>query len=216
MKKSESIASLAAAFSKAQAEIGGAIKGNVNPAFKSKYADLESVVEAIRPVIGKHGLSYIQDVETHSAAVSVETVIFHESGEWISNGQITIPVNKADAHGFGSALTYCRRYSLSAAFGVAPEDDDGNAAVKAAPERKKFDQEKFGMIADTLENAARRGTEALQAVFKALEKSPEKEKAWSLHKDGWKAVALEVDAKAYHDEAAADAASIEAEERAGF
>lgn len=133
MNKSETINELAAALSKAQGEIKGALKDQNNPFFKSKYADLGSVVEAIRAPLSKHGLSYVQLTEpTEKDEVRVETVILHSSGQWIGS-TLALPVSKADAQGFGSAITYARRYGLSAAFGVAPEDDDGNAAAKAAP-----------------------------------------------------------------------------------
>lgn len=129
----ESITKLAAALVKAQAKMDGALKDSANPFFKSKYADLSSVVSAIKPVAAEFGLGYIQvshNVDNHAA---IETVIVHESGESFSCGIVSVPVAKVDAQGFGSAMTYARRYSLSAAFGVCPEDDDGNAAAKAPP-----------------------------------------------------------------------------------
>ena len=134
MNKSESIAALAAALAKAQGTMKGAVKDSANPFFKSKYADLASVVEAIRAAFSANGLSYIQTVQSSELdEVRVETMILHSSGEWISCGVLALPVSKNDAQGYGSALTYARRYSLSAAVGVAPEDDDGNAAVAAKP-----------------------------------------------------------------------------------
>ena len=138
MNKSESIANLATALAIAQMNIKGAIKDSNNPFFKSKYADLSSVVEAIRPAFGQCGLSYIQRVEPSDRdEVRVETILLHASGEWLSCGVLNLPVSKADAQGYGSALTYARRYSLAAACGVAPEDDDGNAASgKNAPQKR--------------------------------------------------------------------------------
>ena len=134
MNKSESIAALAAALAKAQGTMKGAVKDSANPFFKSKYADLASVVEAIRAAFSANGLSYVQTVQSSDLdEVRVETMILHSSGEWISCGVLALPVSKNDAQGYGSALTYARRYSLSAAVGVAPEDDDGNAAVAAKP-----------------------------------------------------------------------------------
>ena len=134
MNKSESIAGLAAALAKAQGAMKGAIKDSANPFFKSKYADLASVVDAIRAAFSANGLSYIQTVEpSDKDEVRVETTLLHSSGEWISCGVLSLPVSKVDAQGYGSALTYARRYSLSAAVGVAPEDDDGNAASIAKP-----------------------------------------------------------------------------------
>jgi len=139
MNKSESIAALAAALAAAQGQMKGAVKDSANPFFKSKYADLASVVEAIRVAFASNGLSYIQTVEpSDKDEVRVETTILHSSGEWISCGILSLPVSKSDAQGYGSALTYARRYSLSAATGVAPEDDDGNLASSAKP-RKVMD-----------------------------------------------------------------------------
>lgn len=136
MNKSESIAGLAAALAKAQGQMKGAVKDSANPFFKSKYADLASVVEAIRVAFSSNGLSYIQTVEpSDQDEVRVETTILHSSGEWISCGVLSLPVSKSDAQGYGSALTYARRYSLSAATGVAPEDDDGNLASSAKPKK---------------------------------------------------------------------------------
>lgn len=136
MEKSESIKELAGALSKAQGEFAGAVKDTANPFFKSKYADLESCVSAIKAPLAKHGLSFVQVSHNHDNSASVETIIMHSSGEWLSTGLVSVPVTKADAQGFGSAMTYARRYSLSAAFGIAPEDDDGNAAAKAKPEKQ--------------------------------------------------------------------------------
>jgi hypothetical protein len=138
MNKSESITNLATALAMAQMNIKGAVKDSANPFFKSKYADLSSVVEAIRPAFGQCGLSYIQRIEPSDRdEVRVETILLHASGEWLSCGVLNLPVSKADAQGYGSALTYARRYSLAAACGVAPEDDDGNAASnKNAPQKR--------------------------------------------------------------------------------
>ncbi len=133
MERSESIKELATALSKAQGEIGFAMKDTANPFFKSKYADLASVVGTIREPLAKHGLSFTQVSHDSEHAACIETVIMHASGEWISTGKLTVPVSKHDAQGFGSAITYAKRYSLSAAFGVASDDDDGNAAAKASP-----------------------------------------------------------------------------------
>lgn len=133
MNRSDTIGELAAALAKAQGEIKGALKDQDNPFFKSKYADLGSVVEAIRAPASKNNLAYTQLTEpSDKDEVRVTTLMMHISGEWISS-TLALPVTKSDAQGYGSALTYARRYGLSAAFGVAPEDDDGNAASKAAP-----------------------------------------------------------------------------------
>lgn len=126
---------LAAAMALAFAEIEGATKDKVNPHFKSKYADLGSVMDAIKPALVKHGLFFIQRSEPSEDGVIVATVLRHCGGEEMDLGKLYVPANKRDAQGFGSALTYARRYALMTAFGVPMEDDDGNAASRAANDR---------------------------------------------------------------------------------
>lgn len=122
---------LFSAYAKAFPEIEGALKDSTNPHFKSKYADLTSTTMAIKPALAKYGLSFVQISHIAEGGVCVETLIMHSSGESLSCGKFYAPATKQDAQGYGSAMTYARRYSLSAAFGVCPEDDDGNAAVAA-------------------------------------------------------------------------------------
>ena len=129
MNKSESIKSLAIALNKAQGEMGGAAKGANNPFFKSKYADLGSVVQAIKEPFANNGLSYVQLPVEDNGRIGIETILMHSSGEWLS-GSFTVQLSKQDAQGAGSAITYCRRYSLQAVAGIPSEDDDGNAASK--------------------------------------------------------------------------------------
>ena len=124
---------LAAAFVKAQTGFAPALKNSVNGGFKSKYADLAACVEAVIDSLNSNGLALIQKPSGDDSKVTVETILIHESGEQMSFGSFSIPVSKHDAHGTMSALTYCRRGSLMAAMGIAPEDDDGNAATKAKP-----------------------------------------------------------------------------------
>jgi hypothetical protein len=134
MKHSESLKELALALTKAQAAMTGAKKDSNNPFYKTKYADLSSVVDAIKPHLTANGLSYVQFPCTNDKdEVGVETMLIHASGEWLRGDPFYVPVNKQDAQGFGSAITYCRRYSLQSACGIAPEDDDGNAAAAAKP-----------------------------------------------------------------------------------
>lgn len=133
METSTSIAALAASLSKAQASIEGAVKGKVNPAFKSKYADLSSVWEACREALTENGLAVIQSPgPVADGRMEMTTMLLHASGEWVK-GTLTIPLGKVDAQAYGSATTYARRYALAAFVGVSPEDDDGNAAAKAKP-----------------------------------------------------------------------------------
>jgi hypothetical protein len=114
-------------------EIEAATKSANNPHFKSKYADLGSVIDAVKPALIKHGLFFVQMSHEAQGGVCVETVLHHSGGEALSCGKLFVPANKNDAQAHGSALTYARRYSLMTAFGVPAEDDDGNAASKSAP-----------------------------------------------------------------------------------
>ena len=126
---------IASALVKAQKAFGPALKSSSNPHFRSRYADLSACVEAVIDALNDNGIAMMQRVSPSDNGVIVETMLIHESGETISNGQLHVPASKHDAQGYGSALTYARRYSLMAACGIAPEDDDGNAASKrpAAP-----------------------------------------------------------------------------------
>jgi hypothetical protein len=128
-------ATLASSMAQAFAEIEAATKSANNPHFKSKYADLGAVIEAVKPALIKHGLFFTQRSHPADHGVSVETVLHHACGEELSLGTLYVPANKQDAQGFGSALTYARRYGLMTAFGVPAEDDDGNAAAASAPAR---------------------------------------------------------------------------------
>ncbi len=140
MNKSESIANLAEALSKAQVEMEGAKKDMSNPFFKSKYADLASVWDACREPLGRNGLSVSQIPETKGSQVIVHTILMHSSGEWLRD-RLLVPVEpniskdgkkQAWIQAFGSAVTYARRYALSSMLGVAAdEDDDGNATARA-------------------------------------------------------------------------------------
>lgn len=132
----------------AMAEIEGATKDKVNPAFKSKYADLASVIEAVRPVLARHNLAFTQHSQPSEDGVLVETVLHHISGSKLSLGTLYVPANKRDPQGFGSALSYCRRYALMTAFGVPAEDDDGNAAVKASERAPANDTPRNGSAKD--------------------------------------------------------------------
>ena len=118
------------AFVKAQKAFGPALKSSLNPHFKSKYVDLAGCVEAVIDALNDNGIALVQQTHESDNGVIVETVFIHESGEVMSTGKLHVPASKHDAQGYGSALTYARRYSLMAACGIAPEDDDGNAASK--------------------------------------------------------------------------------------
>lgn len=131
MRTSEQINELAAALSKAQSAMVGAKKDSANPFFKSNYADLAAVMAAISKPFADNGLSFIQSPGFDEARIVVTTRIMHASGQWIE-GDTVLPPTKNDAQGYGSAITYAKRYGLQAMAGVPSVDDDGNGASKNA------------------------------------------------------------------------------------
>ena len=135
---------IATALVKAQKQFGPALKTSTNPHFRSKYADLSACVEAVIDALNDNGIAMIQVMHECNDGVIVSTTFIHESGEVIDCGKLHVPAAKQDPQGYGSALTYARRYSLMAAAGIAPEDDDGNAASrkpeKAQPILKKIEE----------------------------------------------------------------------------
>jgi hypothetical protein len=124
---------ISAAMVKAQKEFGPALKTSSNPHFRSKYADLSACVEAVIDGLNNNGIFLMQPTHLCEDGVIVETLFIHESGEHMSAGKLHVPAAKQDPQGYGSDLTYARRYALMAACGIAPEDDDGNAATKKPP-----------------------------------------------------------------------------------
>jgi len=140
IEMSTTIGELAKALAAAQGELTPAIKDAVNPHFRSKYADLGAVWDACRVPLAAHGLSVSQWPGPFAdGCASLVTVLAHASGEWVRYG-MTIPVAKSDPQGYGSAITYARRYSLAAVVGVYQDDDDANAATaKPKQERKRVE-----------------------------------------------------------------------------
>ena len=124
--------SIAAALAAAQSEMGKALKDSTNPHFRSKYADLGNVMDACLPALNKNGIAVFQPVGRDEIGIYVDTVLLHTSGEKLEC-RVPLILGKNDMQGFGSAQTYARRYGLMTMAGIAPEDDDGNAAAKAAP-----------------------------------------------------------------------------------
>jgi len=124
--KSSEIDKLATALSKAQAEMEGAKKESTNPFFNSNYADLHAVIKSSFPYLSKHGLSVTQGNEMIMGAICVTTTLLHSSGQWIRS-KVKLPLEKKNAQGVGSAITYGRRYGLSAMVGIAQYDDDAQS-----------------------------------------------------------------------------------------
>jgi hypothetical protein len=121
---------IASALLKAQRGFAPALKNSNNPFYKSKYVDLASCIDCVIDSLNNNGIMLMQPTHETQSGVLVETLFIHESGEMLSGGKLHVPAAKEDPQGYGSALTYARRYSLMAACGIAPEDDDGNLASK--------------------------------------------------------------------------------------
>lgn len=136
MKMSDDVTKIAPALCKAQKAIGGAVKRDgTNPHFRSKYATLEAVTEAVLVPLNENEISILQsapELEAGAKSITVITRLLHTSGQWLESVCV-MPVEKISAQGSGSAMTYGRRYGLMAMLGLAPEDDDGNAATANAP-----------------------------------------------------------------------------------
>lgn len=157
MNKSETTVTIFKAISAAQGDFKTVEKTSLNPHFKSKFAPLDSIIEMLRPILPKHGLSFIQFTDTDDTGIIVETVIAHESGEWVS-GRLKMPATKQDPQGYGSALTYGRRYGLAAALGIVSDEDvDGNgngeSEKKQQPQQKRIvfiNDEQLGAMRDII------------------------------------------------------------------
>ena len=128
MKQSETIIKLSSAMAKAQSEMGGAVKDSSNPFFKSSYADLTSVIKAIKEPFANNGLAYIQFPISGENHIGVVTRLMHESGEWLEQ-ECFLPLLKNDPQSAGSAITYARRYALSSMAGIPAIDDDSEMAM---------------------------------------------------------------------------------------
>lgn len=142
LRHSDTFGELCKALAAASLEFAEIEKGTENPYFKSWYADLATLIKATRSPLGKHGLCVVQASQTGKNAVTLTTMLLHSSGEWLAN-ELELPVNKQDAQGNGSAITYARRYAYQSLLNIAgEEDDDGNAAVgKPQQDRKSTSTE---------------------------------------------------------------------------
>lgn len=163
---------IATALVKAQRAFGPALKSSTNPHFRSKYADLSACVEAVIDGLNGAGIALVQRTSEDTTGVTVETVFIHESGEMLECGKFHVPASKQDPQGYGSALTYARRYSLMAACGIAPEDDDGNAASKSPKANHSLMQDHLTAISESS------NLEELQTRFKEAYKAAGTDKQW--------------------------------------
>lgn len=133
MKHSDELKNIARALAKFQADIKDPARDKDNPYFKSKYVALDGLLAAVRPVLATNGLSFIQSPVSNGQDMGVTTLLMHDSGEWIESDSFMLHAVKNDPQSGGSAITYARRYSLSAVLGVAwDDDDDANIATKGS------------------------------------------------------------------------------------
>lgn len=145
MNKSESIKEIAPALAKFQSEVTNPANTAENPFFKSKYSPLNEILNLVRPLLSKHGLSVIQMPSGDGQEVIITTLLMHSSGEWIESCPLKMKPAKNDPQGIGSAITYGRRYALTAILGISSEDDDdGNSATGNAHTQKKSPQKVQG------------------------------------------------------------------------
>ena len=166
---------IATALVKAQKAFGPALKSSTNPHFKSRYADLAACVEAVIQGLNENGIALIQKNYDCNDGVMVETVFLHESGEMLECGILHVPASKQDPQGYGSALTYARRYSLLAATGLAPEDDDGNASRRTEVKSEVNEHQMADLLAAMDEVTT---LKELQETYKAAYKATNGEQAW--------------------------------------
>lgn len=149
METSQNIQDIAAALVAAQSEMGNALKGSANPFFKSKYADLNAVREAVIPSLTKHGISVIQPTITRDGRNYVKTVLLHTSGQYISGETEILYKEKDNPQAQGSGITYARRYGLQSICNIGAEDDDGNqAAAPASAPAPKYDDTHLPWLTD--------------------------------------------------------------------
>lgn len=152
MQSTSTIAALAAALAAAQAEIKAAKMDALNPFLKNRYASLGAVIDAVREPLARHGLAVMQLISGDGGSIAVETVLTHESGEWVST-VVSLPVGeergKSAAQVAGSIITYLRRYSLAAMLGVyADEDTDGNNPPTSRPSTQQQPRQQRPAAAD--------------------------------------------------------------------
>lgn len=167
---------IASAFVKAQRAFGPALKTSTNPHFRSKYADLSNCIEAVIDALNANGIGLMQRTYESKDGVMVETIFVHESGEVMECGLLHVPAAKQDPQGYGSALTYARRYSLLAATGLAPEDDDGNSASRRTEIKSTVNESQITDLMAAMDEVTT--LKELQETYKAAYKATNGEQAW--------------------------------------
>jgi len=183
MNKSDSISELTKALVKVQSQLGGARLDSSNPFFKSKYASLSAVWDACRKLLADNELAVIQTTSAgNDNNLIIDTTLSHSSGEWIT-GELPMILPKNDPQGIGSAITYGRRYGLSAIIGICPEDDDAESAMERSINEKKPDSKSK----DTVEKNVEAAKEDTNSVDRTASGEPHVTLMKNLEIIGWKA-----------------------------
>jgi hypothetical protein len=206
MKRSESIKEIAIALCKFQAEIKNPSNNATNPMYKSKYSTLDNVINTVKPILSKFGLSYLQSPSTSDDGlyIGTTTLLIHESGEWIESDPIVLPAYKLgkdsvkvyDAQAVGIAITYGRRYSLSALLGVSSEDDDDANGIihegssKPGNKPQVATEKQLGLIDKLLSDVAKAKSITKEESYKTLQKHMKKDMEWFTPADASKAIEI--------------------------
>lgn len=180
---------LFAAYAKAQAGMGAVQKDATNAHFSTKYATLGAACEAVLPSMTTNGLAVVQSPSFDGEVLTVETLVLHSEGGWMKSS-LSVRPGKPDAQGLGSAITYLRRYALMSLAGVAPEDDDGNAAVTTGEGGKKFDRSSAPRREDR--DASSSAAELAIRLLCDCTDGAEFKEVWAKNAEGWKGL-LDVD-----------------------
>lgn len=205
MKRSESIKEIAIALCKFQAKVKNPSNNATNPMYKSKYSTLDNVINTVKPVLSEFGLSYLQSPTTSEDGLHIGTVtlLMHESGEWIESDPIVLPAYKLgkdavkiyDAQAAGIAITYGRRYSLSALLGVSSEDDDDANRIihesgKQPTKQQAATEKQLGLIDKLLNDVAKARSITKEEAYKTIQKHLKKDMEWFTPTDASKAIEI--------------------------
>ena len=179
---------IATAFIKAKRAFGPVLKVSSNPHFRSKFAPLDVCLEAVDAACLDNGIAVYQETFLDDTGITIETVFLHESGESLRCGKLHVPAAKQDPQGYGSALTYARRYSLLTACGIAPEDDDGNAGSRRTEIKSTVNENQIIDLMAAMDETTT--LEDLQKTYKAAYAATNGDPTWQkkviAHKDAKK------------------------------
>lgn len=200
MKMSESIVELTKALSEFQGNVKQPEKDSVNPHFKSKYTSLDGIVKAIHESAPKYGLSFVQMPMNDESGIGIVTTIFHQSGQYIQFEPFFLPLEKKTAQGVGSCITYGKRYSLSAAFGIVSDlDDDGNEATETQKNAQGLKQslasdKTLGLINKLVKDTSAKLNITEQQAMNTLKVKLKKDMEWFTQEDANQAIKILQDA----------------------